>query len=221
MAHVVYKEAIDYLNKIADFSHEYALESLEIVGLSIRKVLMAKARSYPKDKTSFYRYGHKTASGARYMRLRKASYLRNPYERYEGGVRTDDSEPDKLDVDMADLIRSKPYHDLGKVIVGWMDTGSYKTKIKNAKGSNLQKGHLGDKIGRRLEFGGTIQLSERSQRMRWYSGYRGGGRSIRVKAYPVINPSFGASQTAAIRRAHEQYNKLMEKYNGSAKSRSA
>lgn len=150
------------------------------------------------------------------MRLRKATELRNPYERYEGGARIDDSDPDKLPVDMADMIRSRPYHDQGKVIIGWMDTATYKTKLGiRVKGTKTAK------IGQRLEFGETISLSERSQRMRWYSGYKGGGRSIRAKAYPVVNPSFGEAQTVARNKAIEQYNKLMEKYNANSKLRSA
>lgn len=217
MAYVVYKDAIDYLNKIAEYSHEHAQITLEKVGMDIREILIAKARSYGRVKPHFFRYGHTDKHGHRYMRLKRASYLRNPYERYEGNVRTGDDEPDKLGTDLADMIRSKPYHDLGKVVVGWMDTGSYKTKLlkKGVKGTKTAK------IGERMENGETIQLSERSQRMRWYSGFKGGGRSIRAKAYPVVNPSFGQAQTQALKKAKEQYEKLMEKYDGYSKSRSA
>ena len=216
MAYIVYQETIEYLKKIADFSHEQSQITLEKVGMEIRDVLIAKARSYPKDKTSFYRYKYQSGSH-RYMRLKSSSQKRNPYERYEGNVRIDESEPDKLKADMADLIRSKPYHELGKVIIGWMDTASYKTKIGKARIAGTKT----EAIGKKLEFGGTIAISERSQRMRWYSGYKGGGRSIRMKAYPVINPSFGTAQSSALKKAKEEYIKLMEKYNGNQKLRSA
>lgn len=208
MPALIVDEATPILTKLIEISGNAANESLSKAGAMLQSRMKDRANAYGMLNTGQRVTGlrRKLISSDRGGAKKAFSRLSHLTGRQASGGAT-----------MADLIRFRVNETEHKLIMGYANVKGWRpTRFKDGviKGKMPYVKGVGNgfkKIGEKLEFGGSINLSDRQKRFFKASGWGKAAQSGKVtfKARPVINPVFSANRNAVASLFEDSYIKTI------------